>query len=105
MIHEYALEPTLLSNWQDFRYFTEKFGVPQGRLISEYPKKWKKFVYQSIDCGEIDRVRIVEGLRRIDEKLTRRINPGWTDGVNWLGNAIAEQTRKPFRAIIALANP
>jgi hypothetical protein len=105
MIHEYALEPILLSNWQDFRYFTEKFGVPQGRLISEYPKRWKKLVYQSLDCGEIDRARIVEGLRRIDEKLTRRINPGWDNDLNWLCNAIAEHGRKPFRAIIALANP
>jgi hypothetical protein len=27
MLYEYALEPALLNNWKDFRYFTEKFGV------------------------------------------------------------------------------
>jgi hypothetical protein len=105
MIFEYALEPILLNNWPDFRYFTEQFGVPQGRLISEYPKRWKKLVYQSLNCGEIERARITEGLLRINEKPTRRVNLGWDESLNWLGNATAEHGRKPFRAILALANP
>ena len=40
MLFEYAVEPVLLNNWPSFRYFYEKFGVPQGRLISRYPKHW-----------------------------------------------------------------
>ena len=37
MIYEFALEPKLLNNWKDYRYFVEKFGVQHGRLISSYP--------------------------------------------------------------------
>jgi hypothetical protein len=42
------LKPSLLNNWKDFRYFTEKFGIAQGRLISRYPKRWKRMVYESL---------------------------------------------------------
>jgi hypothetical protein len=48
MFYEYALKPSLLNNWKDFRYFTEKFGIAQGRLISRYPKRWKRMVYESL---------------------------------------------------------
>jgi hypothetical protein len=63
MLHEYALEPALLDNWKDFRYFTEKFCVSRGRMIARYPKRWKRLVYESLsNCGEIERKRIEEGL-------------------------------------------
>jgi hypothetical protein len=69
----YCLEPSLLNNWKDFRYFTEKFGASQGRLISRYPKRWKKLVYDSLsNCGEVERKRIEEGLQRIDDRLIPR---------------------------------
>ena len=62
MLYEYALEPDLLNNWKDFRYFTEKFGVSRGRLLSPFPKRWKRLVYESLaNCGEIERKRIEEG--------------------------------------------
>lgn len=106
MIYEYALEPSLLNNWKDFRYFTEKFGVSHGRLISRYPKRWKKLVYESLSsCGEVDRKRIEEGLQRLDGKILVRLHGGWDIQQDWLSNAEAEHHRKPFHAVLASANP
>lgn len=105
MVYEYALDPSLLNNWKDFRYFTEKFGVPQGRLISRYPKRWKKLVYESlVDCGDIERKRIEEGLQRIDERMLKR-QAEWDPQQEWLTNAEAEHSRNPFHAIVARTNP
>ena len=72
MLYEYARRADLLSNWKDFRYFTEKFGVSRGRLLSRFPKRWKRLVYESLaNCGEIERKRIEEGLHRLDDRLVR----------------------------------
>ena len=105
MFYEYALEPQLLNNWRDFRYFFENMGMSRGRLISRYPKHWKRLVYESLtDCGDMERKRIVEALKRADEKLLRRNNE-WDGNKDWLTNAEAEHVRSPFHAIIARDNP
>jgi len=105
MIYEYALEPILLNNWKDFRYFTEKFGVPNCRLISRYPKRWKKMVYDNLKtCGEIERKRIEENLRLIDERMLKRQHE-WDNHQDWLSNAEGEHICRPFRAILAKTNP
>lgn len=105
MIHEFALDPSLLSNWEQFRYLTEKFGISQGRLISRYPKRWKKMVYEGLSgTGEIERKRIEERLRRIDDKMQAR-DHRWNNDVHWLSNAQEEHGRQPFHAIIAHTNP
>ncbi len=105
MINEYALEPSLLSNWKDFRYFVEQFGIPNGRLISRYPKIWKRLVYESLsECGDREKKRIEEALTRIDDKLLPRNNK-WDNQKNWLANAEEEHERQPFHAIIARGNP
>lgn len=105
MFREYGLEPSLLNNWNDFRYFTEKFGFSKGRLISRYPKHWKRLVYESLSgCGDIDRKRITERLVQIDSLLLKRSSQ-WNNAIDWLGNARIEHSRQPFHAIIARDNP
>ena len=104
MLYEYALEPELINNWKDFRYFTEKFGVSKCRLISRYPKRWKKMVYDNLyTCGEIERKRIEEKLRLIDDRFLIRQHE-WDNEENWLSNAMKEHNRRPFRAILAKTN-
>src|SRR5215475_2003038 len=104
MIYEYALEPSLLSNWKDFRYFTEKFGVARGRLISRYPRRWKKMVYESLAaCGEIERKQIEERLLRLDDRIMKR-QASWNPQLDWLTNAEIEHLQRPFHAILAKIN-
>jgi hypothetical protein len=105
MLYEYALEPALLNNWKDFRYFTEKFGVSRGWMLSRYPKRWKRLVYESLsNCGEIERKRIEEGLHRLDDRLLDREGE-WNPQRDWLTNAEAEHLRRPFHAVVARAKP
>ena len=105
MLYEYALEPSLLSNWSDFRFFVSQFGFDRGRLIARFPSKWKRMVYDSLHgCKEIERARIEEALRRIDTRMIPKRGAGWDASHDWLTNAESEHNCRPFRAIIAESN-
>lgn len=104
MIYEYALEPALLNNWKDFRHFTEKFDFYQGRLISCYPKRWKRMVIESLSEKGPNRTKIVERLKKLDDRML----PGgreWRPEKDWLTNAEIAHGEGPFRAILAKDNP
>ncbi len=105
MIHEFALEPDALSNWDTIRYFFAHFGFENGRLISQFPKKWKSLVYQACsECKEIEKKRIEETLAKSDHKFIRN-GRSYDSAIAWLVNAEIQHARIPFRAIIARANP
>ncbi len=104
MVHEYALEPDVLSTWDKFRYFMEQFGVEHGRLISQFPKKWKRYVIEACADTEINRKRIEVRLRSIDDRLIRSGRP-YDPKQSWLVNAITQHGQNPFHAIIARQNP
>lgn len=105
MLYEYALEPSLLRNWSDFRFLVSQFGFDRGRLIARYPKKWKRMVYESLtECKHVERSRIEEALRRIDNRMIPRTACAWDPEFRWLENAENEHSRRPFRAIIAETN-
>lgn len=101
MIYEYAFDPELLATWgkdkNDFRYFKDKFGLGQARMMSEYPgdRKWRKKFRQSWDEAGDDgeRKRIEELFARLTERKVKR-NWGEYDGNSlWLENAEREHNR------------
>lgn len=104
MIYEYALDPALLDNWKDFRFFRDSFDIDQGRLISDYPRRWHRAVLEVIrqaDCGDVEKKRIKEALRRIQRPtLHQRQNPEWNKELGWLDNACIEHKKHPFHAIV-----
>jgi hypothetical protein len=104
MLHEFAVEPSLLGTWQNVRYFMGKFGVDQGRLISRYPRRWERLVLEGLSCGPVEKARIEETLRRGKNRLLHRFHE-WRDGTPWLVNAEEEHSKRPFHAILADANP
>jgi len=108
MIKEFALEPEALASWENFRYFIEKFGVPQGRLIAEFPGKWRKMVIEAAQrvAKPVEFARIVERLKQVgDHVLLSRGRPGGDGTRTWLERALTEHEREPFDGIIACANP
>lgn len=108
MIKEFAIEPEILATWENFRYFIEKFGVPQGRLIAEFPGKWRRMVFEAAKkvAGPVELKRIVEKLTQVrDHVLLSRGRPGGDGTLPWLERALAENAREPFDGIIASANP
>lgn len=105
MIHEFALEPAVINNWERFRYFVDQFGVEHGRLISRFPHRWKAMVYDECKtCKEIEKKRIEERLANIDNKLISLGRP-YIPEKRWLDNAEEQHDKKPFRAIISTSNP
>lgn len=109
MIAEYALEPEMVATWgdrQNHRYFKGKFGSGQGRLVSRYPKKWAKKVWESFAGGsEMEKKRLEELLARLQETMIKRKDFVWDQSLTWLDNASHEHARYPFRAVLARNNP
>jgi len=102
MFYEYALEPAALHSWERVRFFLDAFGAEKGRFLAEYPRRWKKMVFQGLSCSDVEKKRIVERLSNLDRRIflkrdTTRYD--WT--VPWLENALREHEHAPFRAIIA----
>lgn len=106
LFHEYALDPRLLNNWQDFRFFYEAFGWNTGRLICRYPRRWKRMVFDSLgECTALEQQRIVERMARMEEKMVIRQRE-WDGGeADWLVNAENEHLREPFYRVVAIENP
>ncbi len=104
MIYEYALDPALLDNWKDFRFFRDSFGVDQGRLISDYPRRWHRAVLNVIrqaECGDVEKQTMKAALRRIKPPiLYHRRNATWVNEHDWLDNALNEHRERPFHAIV-----
>lgn len=109
MIYEYALEPELVATWVDRskgRYFIGKFGLGQPRIVSRYPKSWKKLVWKAFASeNDFERARMTELLARLSEAMVKRSNGRWNPGASWLDNAQGEHSRRSFRAILARSNP
>jgi len=105
MLHEFALDPRVLNNWEAVRYFLDNFGISKGRLISRYPKKWEKMVYDSCyNCRDNEKKKIEERLSKIDSKLFKSKREFNSDK-DWLTNAEQQHAISPFHAIISNKNP
>jgi len=109
MIAEYALEPKLVASWCKDQYkchfFRTNFGSNQGRLVSRYPKKWARRVWDSFSGGSVmEKKRLEELLARLLETHIKRKDFYWDDNLSWLDNAVQEHDRHPFRAILAKNN-
>jgi hypothetical protein len=109
MIHEYGLEPSMVATWgnrHDFRYFVEKFGLGQPRIVSRYPRDWKRLVWEAFRSqDDFERKRMEELLARLAERQVKRRGYLWEPQRTWLQNAHAEHGRAPFHAILASVNP
>jgi hypothetical protein len=46
MIVEVAVEPEIMAHWNHFQSLHADFGVGQGRLLCEFPEKWREIVLQ-----------------------------------------------------------
>jgi hypothetical protein len=107
MIRQYAVEPEVIArSWDAFRVFVDQCGIPRGRLICEFPKQWRRRVYDALvangECRDMERKRIEVRMR--SEEFRRKLvsaNRDFDPRRSWIQNAVAE--RKRFDAIIARA--
>lgn len=104
MVYEYALDPALLDNWKDFRFFQQSFGPAKGRLIADFPRKWKRAVLEAIrvsSCGDVEKKRIKEALKYLAAPtIYSRTVHCWNNSLSWLENAVQEDAQRAFHAIV-----
>ncbi|PNU18600.1 hypothetical protein C2E25_16800 [Geothermobacter hydrogeniphilus] len=102
MLKEYAVDPACLGDWQTYRYLIEKFGVPQGRLISEFPRKWLRMVYESCSSFSFQqRKKLQIELSRIRKYGLCKSTRSYDGQRDWLTNALEQHVQEPFYAIIS----
>ncbi|MCQ8105987.1 hypothetical protein NP590_17900 [Methylomonas sp. SURF-2] len=106
MIYEYAVSPALFKNISDVAFLYEAFGIDQGRLISEYPRKrkWTQYARELIKKharDDSERNALIELLIALEKRaLYERQSVIWDDNKKWIENAVDEHSRRPFRAIL-----
>lgn len=84
----------------------EKFGLGQPRIVSRYPKRWKRLVWGAFQsANDFEAKRMEELLARLGERMVQRRNFIWEPTRTWIENAQREHARIPFRAILARGNP
>jgi len=114
MIKEFAIEPDVIANWENFRLLFPDFGVGKGRMIARYPKDWSKDVQSLINRlqaeSRLGSVKAASMLSRIfaDKHKFVPARRDFDPGMDWLRNAEAPRHKgvnQPFDAIIADKNP
>jgi hypothetical protein len=70
MIKEIALDPRLFAQWPHHKALRDAFGVEKGRVISAFPKKWRRHVREEVSrlegLGEIGSVKAQSILQWLD---------------------------------------
>lgn len=105
MLYEYAVEPECISRWDAFSYLTEKFGIPTGRLISDFPSGW----IEAVDglCKEftfMQRQVMIDELARLSRQALISSGRSFDDNKPWKQNALEQYQQHAFRAVIAAQN-
>lgn len=105
MLHEYAVEPHALATWNPLWQALEQFGIAHGRMITQFPKKWQKMVYEAtINCPAIERAKLEVRLQQLKDKLISSRRP-YDPSHTWRDNARSQMTTQAFHAIIQSDNP
>lgn len=106
MLKEFAVDPQVIaSSFETCRYLISQFGADKGRLISKYPKTWKRMAFEAAEAmpDGLKKERVVEYINSIgNEWLTLIASNRAYDapGDPWLSNAQTAHVANPFTAIL-----
>lgn len=111
MIHEYAIEPNVLSAWseskRDYAEFLREYGLGTPRVFSSFPKskphKLRSYFLQSAPADESSQKgrRYIEMVNKMVETIVlREVQP--RGGRDWASHVTAENQRIPFGVVISL---
>ncbi len=104
MIYEYAVSPKLFASEQHAAFLYQAFGRDAGRLLCEYPRrKWLQIalaiIRERTQDGELQK-RLITAVTSLARLARSRQGELWDGNQTWIGNAIAEHGRVPFRSIL-----
>jgi len=98
MIREFAVEPRAIADWSTFRYVMEKFGIPEGRVLSHLPKGWIKRLLSGVP-DQMDRLRIEEFLKRNQSARVGPMGRPYDPNETWSDNVLIDRRRRERLAI------
>ena len=98
---EYGIDPGLFEDYRDGQFVLGHFGVEEGRLIAEFPAKWrKKIARMAGDYREVERKRTIRMLDKLKTALVPRVCD--FDGtISWLDQAYECDKVRSFHALIS----
>ena len=114
---EYAADPAVFCRtWAECKHVLDGIGWNRGRLVAEYPKKWRRLFYDCLQkCEETPakKLRIVERFKQFigtteQERLRSGLVPTsrvYIPKNTWLESALEANREQPFSAIVAVNNP
>ncbi len=103
MLHEFALDPEVICDKASARYFFDACKAEKGRLISQFPGKWKRKVCEHCKAVVPDGT----SLKYIEERLAQlgnnlvRMGRAYDSEQGWVANAVSSHNETPFRAIVS----
>jgi len=106
VLKEFAVDPQVIaSSFETCRYLISQFGANKGRLISKYPKTWKRMAFDAADAlpDGLNKERVFEYINSLGNDWLTLIasNRAYTaPGNPWLDNARAAHAENPFTAIL-----
>ncbi|WP_295763815.1 hypothetical protein [Undibacterium sp.] len=108
MFKEFAIDPnSIVNSFIEFKYVVEKFGMHQGRLIAEFPGKWKRMVYDAAEAkhtGTTELTRIVEYLSLLKGHKNIFLSKGRHGDYpekKWIDTALLAHEKEPFDFIVS----
>jgi len=101
MLLEYALDPNLGGDDQNFKYIIEKFDIATPRRISEYPQDWKQLVYKAAN-GLMPKAqkRVEVSVMALESCQFVKRQSTYDEKQLWLENARKAEGTAPFHAIL-----
>ena len=106
MLYEFAVEPDSVADSGSCGFVLSHMGVSRGRMISRFPGDWRKRVIETVQehkrdgrISDKDFKKISKLLQTVGEKLLRK-GRDYDPEETWIDNAISQDAREPFRAIV-----
>jgi len=113
MIHEYALEPSVLSSWaankRDYAEFLREYGLGTPRIFSSFPKKktskLRSYLLQFSppEDQSLHGQRYLEMVTKLIESIVLREIPDYPTN-DWTEVVTAENERAPFGVVLSSDN-
>jgi hypothetical protein len=105
VLKEFAVDPRVISSsFETCRYLISQFGADKGRLISKFPKTWKRIAIAAAENlpDGLNKERVIEYLSDINDEWLTMIRSGrdYQVSEDWLANAINAHQSQPFQAIL-----
>ena len=99
---EYAIEPTLFSNYNLASEILGGIGIDRGRIVGAVPKKWDSRVRDAVLAKNrpVDQLRLVERLRAIKDAIITREYP-YNGERLWIDQVLECHAQRAFDGILA----